>query len=299
MKRNINGKKILIGILVLILLISIGMNIYFLASDENYDPMVNYLRDPWQIRIVETGILQNHLEFRPGTDYEITYDFENEEYPILMEQYDLEKLAGEGSEFEQAFNLMNEFGPRLSHQGDFGNTVEMNALSLLEYSLDRPDCGINCRNKAQILNEMCLALGIYARKVWIMPNSVYDNECHVVNEIWDSTLEKWVMLDITNNQYWVDAEGTPLSVLEVRELGAKQEFCTPVFLGQELDNLEKALNNNYGIYLYFMKNLVYMEYCDTQTVGETDTVYYLLPENLSMECELVISEEAVMCSPIK
>ena len=100
-----------------------------------------------------------------------------------------------------------------------------------------------------------------------MPNSIYDGECHVVNEIWDSTLEKWVMLDITNNQYWVDAEGTPLSVLEVRELGAKREFCTPVFPGQKLDDLDKVLNDNYGIYLYFMKNLVYMVYCDTQTVG--------------------------------
>ena len=46
-----------------------------------------------------------------------------------------------------------------------------------------------------------LALGIYARKVWIMPNSGYDSDCHVVNEVWDSTLNKWVMLDITNNQY--------------------------------------------------------------------------------------------------
>ena len=299
MKRKVNGKNILIGGLVLVLLISIGFNVYFLVSDENYDAMVNYLRDPGQIRIVETGILQNHLEFRPGTDYEITYDFENEEYPVLIEQYDLERIAGEGTELERALNLMNEFGPRLFHQGDFGNTVEMNALSLLEYSLDKSDCGINCRNKAQILNEMCLALGIYARKVWIMPNSVYDGECHVVNEIWDTTLEKWVMLDITNNQYWVDAEGTPLSILEVRELGAKQEFCTPVFPGQELDDLKKVLSDNYGIYLYFMKNLVYMVYCDTQTVGETEILYYLLPEKLALAYETVISEEAVRCSPVR
>ncbi len=284
---------------MLVLLISIGFNVYFLLSDENYDSMVNYLREPRQIRILETGILQNHLEFRHGTDYEIAYHFQNEEYPILLEKYDLERIAGEGTELERALNLMNEFGPRLSHQGDFDNTVEMNALSLLEYSLDKSDCGINCRNKAQILNEMCLALGIYARKVWIMPNSIYDGECHVVNEIWDTTLEKWVMLDITNNQYWVDAEGTPLSVLEVRELGAKQEFCTPVFPGQELNDLEKVLNDNYGIYLYFMKNLVYMVYCDTQTVGESEILYYLLPENLALVYEMVISEEAVRCAPIK
>lgn len=77
-------------------------------------------------------------------------------------------------------------------------------LALLAYSLDNNSHGINCRSKAQILNEMCLALGIYARKVWIMPSSMYDTDCHVVNEVWDTALQKWVMLDVTNNQYWVD-----------------------------------------------------------------------------------------------
>lgn len=53
---------------------------------------------------------------------------------------------------------MDTYAPGLYHQSYYDNSIEMNALSLLAYSLDNKSQGINCRNKAQILNEMCLAL---------------------------------------------------------------------------------------------------------------------------------------------
>lgn len=79
-------------------------------------------------------------------------------------------------------------GVKRSINMNIDNSVEMTALSLLEYGLDQPERGINCRCKAQILNEMLLALGVYSRKVWIMPESIYDDECHVVNEVWDASI---------------------------------------------------------------------------------------------------------------
>ncbi|MGN1188902.1 MAG: hypothetical protein ACI4SL_00735, partial [Candidatus Ornithospirochaeta sp.] len=111
--------------------------------------------------------------------------------------------------------------------------------AILEYSLDNKKNGINCRNKAQIFNEMMLSLSIYSRKVWIMPYSSYDDECHVVNEIWDSSLNKWIMLDISNNAYWIDENDVPLSLLEIREKGANQSFCTPVIYKDDIKDKEK------------------------------------------------------------
>jgi hypothetical protein len=174
----------------------------------------------------------------------------------------------------------------------------LKALSLLEYSLDNKGNGINCRCKAQILNEMCLSLGIYTRKVWIMPNSMYDSDCHVVNEVWDTKLNKWVMLDITNNQYWVDENGTPLSVLEIRRKGAMREFCTPVQVGDNTDNLERLKEKQIDDFLYIMKNMVYMEYCDRYTVGESDMLYLLFPENLDTNYDKIISQDACERSPV-
>ncbi len=63
---------------------------------------------------------------------------------------------------------------------------------------------------------MCLSLGIYARKLWLIPLSVYETECHVVNEVWNSEYEKSVMPDISNAFYFEDENAVPLSVLEIR-----------------------------------------------------------------------------------
>lgn len=174
----------------------------------------------------------------------------------------------------------------------------MNALDLLDYSLDNPKHGISCRSKAQILNEMCLVLGIYSRKVWIHPNSGYDNDCHVVNEIWDSTAEKWIMMDITNNEYWVDEEGTPLSIIQIWEKGAKQEFCTPVLPNEDPGDLEKLKNRHMADFLYIMKNMTYIEYFAHYSVGEEEYTYLLFPQNLDTDAQYFISLQACERVPV-
>lgn len=291
-------KKILLiaGIAVLIigLLISIGFNIY-----QAYFGWDSYLQDTDEIYIMEAGIISNNLEFKEGTDYELQYDFSHEDYQTLKSKYELESTAEEGTEFERALRLMDEYAPRLTHKSNYDNSTNLSALDLLEYSLNNKSHGINCRAKAQILNEMCLSLGIYSRKVWIMPYSKYDGDCHVVNEVWDSTLNKWVMLDITNNEYWVDENNTPLSVLEIRSKAALREFCTPVEVGDKTSNLQKLKDKNIGDFIYIVKNMVYMEYCTEYTVGESKEIYLLMPQNIPSKYELIISKNSIDCSPIK
>ena len=276
-----------------LLLASLGLNAYYLFFRTE-----SYLQDPSEIYIMESGILRNNLEFAEGEELAVSYDFDNEEYPLLLEQYDIAEIAGEGSEFERACRLMHEFAPRLRHLSNYDNHVDMNAIALLDYSLDRPDHGINCRSKAQILNEMCLALGIYSRKVWINPYSAYDSDCHVVNEVWDTSLGKWVMLDITNDQYWIDENGTPLSLIEIRTKGAGQEFCTPIVPGEEHRSPEALRKAHADDFLYIMKNMVFFYWCDAQTVGETDTYYMLFPENTPTNHQPLISERCFVRSPV-
>lgn len=274
---------------------SIGFNIYFSFWYIKGD---SYLQETEEIYIMEAGILKNNLEFHEGQNFELKYNFSHENYEVLKSKYDLEKTAKDGTEFERALRLMDEYAPRLTHKSDYDNHIPINALELLEYSLDNKSNGINCRSKAQILNEMCLSLEIYARKVWIMPYSGYDGDCHVVNEIWDKTLDKWVMLDITNNTYWVDENKTPLSVLEIREKAAMREFCTPVEVGDGTDDLQSVKNKNIGNFLYIVKNIVYTEYCTEYTVGESKGYFLLMPKNIPTEYELLISKTAVESSPI-
>lgn len=285
---------ILPAVLVGLLLISIGINIYLAFFSGG-----SYLQDPDEIYIMEAGILYNNRELREGEDITFTYDFDNEDYAALKRSCNLEKTAGDGSELDRALNIMHEFAPRLTHKSDYDNHIDMQALTLLVYSLNNPRHGINCRAKAQILNEMCLSLGIYSRKVWINPYSRYDNDCHVVNEVWDSGLKKWVMLDITNDQYWVDENGTPLSILEIRDRGANQEFCTPVCPGESLDNLEKLKKKHFNEFLYIMKNMVYTYYFDNYGVGEGEDYYFCFPVNINTSVEKFVSREALERSPVE
>lgn len=289
--------KIIMAILTALLTLSMGFIIYiaFCGGDSLF--WLTYQQSPNEIYNMESGIIYNAIVFRDGENYQLHYDFDHEENAELLDTYHVKEIACNGSEFEQAKNLMNEFSGRLTHKSNYDNHIAMNALDLLEYSLDNKKQGMNCRNKAQILNEMCLALGIYSRKVWIMPNSVYDNDCHVVNEVWDSSYCKWIMLDITNNMYWVDETGTPLSILEIREKIANQKFCTPVTANDKLNNLNESLDKNFDIFLYIAKNMVWMQYCETYTADESDMMYILYPENMDTDYEYIISEEAINAAP--
>ncbi len=277
--KNIKKILLIVGsiILSLGLCVSIGFNINF---EICYIKCDSYLQSTDEIYIIESGILKNNLEFHDGTDYELQYNFSHENYEKLKNKYNLENTAKEGTEFERALRLMDEYAPRLTHKSDYKNEIPQSAIELLEYSLNDKNHGINCRAKAQILNEMCLSLGIYSRKVWIMPYSAYDTDCHVVNEVWDSSLGKWVMLDITNNTYWLDENKTPLSVLEIRGKTALNEFCTPVEAGDNTNNLQELKNKNIGNFLYIVKNMVWMEYCTEYTVGESKNYYILMPQNI-------------------
>lgn len=292
-KKRKPWKKILIIVMVAVMLCSIAQNVYY--AFWGFD---SYLQSTEEIEIMEAGVLLSCLDLRDGEDHSFTYDFNHDSYAVLKEQYDLESIAGNGSELEKALNLMDEYSGRLTHKSDYKNQIELNALDLLDYSLDNKSHGINCRAKAQIFNEMCLSLGIYARKVWLMPLSPYDRDCHVVNEVWDTALGKWVMLDITNNQYWVDKYGTPLSVLEIRQKGAENNFCTPVCPGDNLKNLSKLKEKYIGNFVYIMKNMVYTEYCAAYGVGEIKPIYLLYPENLKTNYEYIIDLKMVECPPM-
>lgn len=269
---------------------------YLYSSD---DKPLGWIQSEEFVMDTIKGILLNSKEFRDGEDVVFEYDFENEEYSGLLEKYRLEDISGEGSEFIRARNLMNEYAARIRHSSSVAVSPEnMNAEYLLENYLDNKKQGTYCRAKAQILNEMCLALGIYSRKLWIVPLSRYDDECHVVNEVWDSEYGKWIMLDISNNLYWVDENAVPLSMLEVRDKIISEEFCTPVLSSDDLSDLKKSFKNNKYYFTYYAKNLAALRYMDTYTVGETNRLF-LIPVNYTPdENWSLISRESVERSPL-
>lgn len=230
-----------------------------------------------QMLDVYCGILFNNQEFESGNDEEIIYEFDCPEFEELRSKYNLVAIAGKGSDFVRAKRLLHYLAPRLTHSSWYDNHIECNALRLLEYSLNNPEQGINCLNKSKILVECCLALGIFARRVRIMPFSPYDFDNHVVAEIYDRTLEKWIMLDPTTDGYFIDETKTPLSLLEMRGKFANAEFLTFVLSTEPLKDFQKLRAKHLDTNMYICKNLFYFQAEQYSTFGEKDKFLLFVP----------------------
>ena len=232
---------------------------------------------------VYSGILFHHQEFVSGTTEEIIYEFDCPEFEELRNKYDLAKIAGKGSDFTRAKRLLHYLAQRLTHSSWYDNHIECNALRLLEYSLNKPEQGINCLNKSKILVECCLALGIFARRVRIMPFSPYDFDNHVVAEIYDRTLEKWIMLDPTTDGYFIDEAKTPLSLLEMRSKFANAEFVTYVHSTASLKDIHSLRAKRTETNMYICKNLFYFCVEKYSTFGEKKSYLHFVPLHYSIK----------------
>ena len=236
-----------------------------------------------QMLDIYSGILFNNQKFEDGNDCKIKYNFDCPEFITLKEKYKLEEIAGKGSDFIRAKRLLHNLAHRLNHSSWYDNHVSCNALDLLEYSLDNPEHGINCLNKSKILEECCLAIGIYARRVRIMPYSPYDFDNHVVTEIYDRKLKKWIMLDPTSDGVFVDEEGTPLSLLEMRHKFANAEFITYIQSTDSLRNLKKLKDKYTEANAYICKNLFFFYVDKDSTFGTTNENLVFVPVNYSIK----------------
>lgn len=240
-----------------------------------------------QLLDIFSGILFNNQKFDNGNDSEIVYNFDCPEFAVLREKYALAEIAGKGSDFRRAKNLLHYLAPRLKHSSWYDNHVPCNALDLLEYSLDNPEQGLNCLNKSKILEECCLAIGIYARRIGIMPYSPYDFDNHVVTEIYDRKLKKWIMLDPTTDGFFVDESGTPLSILEIRGKFANAGFCTYVRSTDRLKDLKKLKEKYLQQNFYICKNLFFFYIDKISAFGATGEILAFIPENYSVKEKLI------------
>ena len=236
-----------------------------------------------QMLNIYSGILFHNQEFDGENTEDIIYEFDCSEFEELRNKYDLVKIAGIGRDFARAKRLLHYLAPRLTHSSWYDNHIECNALRLLEYSLNNPEQGINCLNKSKIFVECCLALGIYARRVSIMPFSPYDFDNHVVAEIYDRTLDKWIMLDPTTDGYFIDETKTPLSLFEIRSKFANAEFVTYVSSTSSLKDIEKLRAKYSDVNVYICKNLFYFKIEKHSTFGEKYEYLYVVPSHYSIK----------------
>ena len=240
------------------------------------------------------GILINYPLLSNSEDKGIKYCFDCKEYKELTLKYKIDEIAGKGSEFIRCKRLLHYLAPRLTHDSYYDNHIECNSLALLEYSLNKPENGINCLNKSKIFVECALALGIKARRVWIMPYSPYDCDNHVIAEIYDSKLEKWIMLDPTTDGYFIDENRSPLSMLELRDLFAHNKFVAFAKSTSRLTDLNRLREKYLDKIAYIAKNSFYFVVGESQRFGNEGEFLYVKPSDFNVNQNTIINYDYII-----
>ena len=176
--------------------------------------------------------------------------------------FNLDSVAGDGDELSKIIRILNFAHNTIRHDGNNSALSEFDAIDLYNYYKSTGK-GINCRHLAIALNEMYLSMGIPSRYVTCMPKDPRDQDCHVINCVWSSQLEKWIWIDPTFNAYVKDENGVFLSIAEVRE---RLIDGRPLILNEDANwnNENKQTKEDY-LENYMAKNLYWLscatEYC--------------------------------------
>lgn len=221
----------------------------------------------------------------------------------VREYFNLDSIAGSGDELSKIRNLMHWVHNAVRHDGGSYNPDSRNAIDLIEVCR-KENRGINCRMMAQVLNECYLAMGFKARFVTCMPRKMV-NDCHVINVVYSTTLDKWVWVDPTFDAYVVDENGVMLSIQEVRE---RMRDGRPYFLNEDANwNNESPQTQKHYLDTYMAKNLYYLvcsdrSEFDTETWREGKQLYYiaLIPEGYDCDREyhfMTTNDEWFWASP--
>lgn len=173
---------------------------------------------------------------------------------MVREYFNLDSVAGQGDELSRIINLLHFAHDQIRHDGGNRAFVEMDAIDIYNYC-KATGKGVNCRQLALSLCEMYLSMGIPARYVTCMPADPNDYECHVINTVWSSELQKWLYIDPTMDAWVTDENGTMLSIAEVRERLRRDKplrLCETANWNHETEQTKE----NYLDY-YMAKNLYY------------------------------------------
>jgi hypothetical protein len=134
----------------------------------------------------------------------------------LRNRYNLDSIAGKGTEVERAIRLLDWFHRQVPHQ-DVAPVSVLTADNIIHFYREKK-IGQGCYPLSIAMNEIFLAMGFRSRSV-ICFSSRYPTAQggHVINALYIDSLQKWIYMDPQENAYIRDEKGNFLSLAEVRE----------------------------------------------------------------------------------
>jgi len=194
----------------------------------------------------------------PKPEIEFTYgSLEDSNLVCLRDKYNLDSVAGNGTEVEQIINLMHWVHNLAPHAANPTWPRSLNSLNLIDICLNE-NKSINCYMHSVILNEVYLSMGYYSRFIHLW--YTHSGESHVVNSVYSKRLNKWIMMDSDFGAYCMDENQNILNIPEIRErLINKQE----IYFNSGLDVaapkwLKAFFGGDDGSYRYYLSKNIFM-----------------------------------------
>ncbi len=207
------------------------------------------------------GLLKKHATFSakpPG--YPVTVDFtyaesSDENLTRLRDMYNLETIAGQGTEMDRIINLTRWVYQLTGHANEPEIPEELNAFNLIRLAKDE-HMQINCYMKTVILNEIFLAMGLSSRWTHLLPHSREEDESHFVTSVYSPALGKWILMDPDFGVYVTDEKGAILGVAEIRN----RLIAGEPLVVEDLDTSQSALTRTWGGVRNYMEGVDYLWY---------------------------------------
>jgi len=186
-----------------------------IRTDSRYAAAIEKLRDKGDYPYILNKAAQYKAQ---GTEIPaFTYQSPDDKALVdLKTKYELEKVAGNGDEISRIINLMKWVHKVVKHDGNSTNPKDRSGDAIIEIC-KKENRGVNCRMMATILNEVYLSMGFKSRFITCMPKGEIFDDCHVINEVYSTTLKKWLWMDPTFETFVTDDKGNYLSIRETRE----------------------------------------------------------------------------------
>ncbi len=206
---------------------------------------------PSKLEILKKGSEYNSSDNR----FIPEFTYQSQDNPNLVkvrETLKLDSIAGAGNELSQIFNLLHWVHSSVRHDGSSYSPQSKNVIDLLAVC-KAENRGVNCRMMAIMLNECYLAMGIKSRYITCMPRETEFNDCHVINMVYSTELNKWIWIDPTFDAYVMDEKGNLLGIQEVRERLIKDQ---PLILNADANwNRTRLQTKEHYLEYYMAKNL--------------------------------------------
>lgn len=193
------------------------------------------------------GLLKKHATFSAKpSGYSVKVDFSyadssDENLTRLRDMYNLETIAGQGTETDRIINLTRWVYQLTGHANEPEIPKELNAFNLIRLAKDE-HMQINCYMKTVILNEIFLAMGLSSRWTHLLPHSHEEDESHFVTSVYSSALGKWILMDPDFGVYVTDEKGAILGVADIRN----RLIAGEPLVVKDLDTSQSALARTWG-----------------------------------------------------